>query len=107
MFGRHKLESCTIGQNEKTVFTAEFMTVANTLDLYNIHIIGNYEISTLQGYFEAFFESIIIDYLLPRKTTINSKHRLFQYKTLNNVLHLNNFFFFSNSEKLNPLFVVF
>ena len=99
MFGRHKLESCTIGQNEETVFTAEFMTVANTLDLYNIHIIGNYEKSMLQGYFEAFFESIIIDYLLPRKTTINLKHRLIQYKTLNNVLHLNIYIYFFQIQK--------
>ena len=47
----------------------------------------------LQGYFEAFFESSTIDwkdiYLLPRKTTINTKHRSLQCKILNNVLYLN------------------
>ena len=62
-----------------------------------------------QGYFDAFFESSTIDwkntYLLPRRTTINTKHHSFQYKVLNNVLYLKNFF--SYSEKLNPHFVCF
>ena len=31
VFGKHKLRSSTIGKNGKTVFTAELLTVANTL----------------------------------------------------------------------------
>ena len=50
-----------------------------------------------QGCFEAFFESSTIYwkdiYLLPHKTTINTKHRSFQYKILNNVLYLNKLLF--------------
>ena len=47
-------------------------------------------------YFEAFFESSAIDwkgiYQLLRTTTINTEHRSFQYKMLNNVLYLNKVF---------------
>ena len=54
---------------------------------YNILILCNYKKPTLQGYFEAFFESSTIDwkdiYLLARKTAMNTKHGSFQYKILN------------------------
>ena len=62
----------------------------NSKKLY-ILILGYYKKPTSQGYFEAFFESSTIDwkyiYLLPRKTAINTKHRSFRYKILNNVLY--------------------
>ena len=63
----------------------------------NYVILRNHKKSTSQGYFEAFFESSTIDwkyiYLLPRKTAINTKHRSFQYKILNNVLYPNKLLF--------------
>ena len=68
----------------------------NSKKLY-ILILGYYKKPTSQGYFEAFFESSTIDwkyiYLLPRKTAINTKHRSFQYKILNNVLYPNKLLF--------------
>ena len=66
-------------------------------ELYNIFILWNYKKPTLQGYFEASFQSSAIDwkdiYLLPHKTTTNTKHRSFQCKILNNVLYLNKLLF--------------
>ena len=53
----------------------------NSKELFNILILGIYEKPTSQGYFESFFECSTFDwkdiYLLPRKTTINTKHRSF------------------------------
>ena len=68
-----------------------FRSKPNSKELYNILILGNYT----QWYFEAFFESSTIDYhyLLPRKTTINTKLCSFQYKTLKNSLYLNKLLF--------------
>ena len=69
----------------------------NSKELYNILILGSHKKSTSQRYFEAFFESSTTDwkviYLLPRKTTIDTKYCSFQYKTLNNVLYLNKLLF--------------
>ena len=69
----------------------------NSKGLYQILILGNYKIPTSQGYFEAFFESSIIDlkdiYLLPCKTTINTKHSSFQHKIVNTALCLNELLF--------------
>ena len=67
----------------------------NSKEFYNILILGKKP--QLQGYFEALFESstiVWIDiYLLPRETTINAKHGLFQCKILNNALYLNKLLF--------------
>ena len=69
----------------------------NSMESCYILILGNYKKPTSQRYFEAFFESSTIDWkdihLLECKTTINTKHRLFQYKILNNVVSLNKFLF--------------
>ena len=67
----------------------------NSKELYNILILGNYENTTSQEYFEVFLESTTIDqkdiYLLPQGTT---KYSSFQYKMLNNVFYLNIYIFF-------------
>ena len=69
----------------------------NSKGLYQILILGNYKILTSQGYFEAFFEFSTIDlkdiYLLPCKTTINTKHSSFQHKIVNTALYLNKLLF--------------
>ena len=53
----------------------------NSKELFNILILGNYKKPTSQGYFESFFDSSTFNwkdiYLLPRKTTINTKHHSF------------------------------
>ena len=36
VFGKHKLGSSTIGQIRKTLFNTEFLTVANTLVMFNL-----------------------------------------------------------------------
>ena len=51
----------------------------NIKELNNILILGNYKKPALQEYFETFSESSTIDcrdiYMLPCKTTINTKYR--------------------------------
>ena len=39
-----------------------FLVKLNSRELYNILILGNYEKTTSQGYFETFFESTSIDW---------------------------------------------
>ena len=62
-------------------------------ELYNILVYASPHKPTSQVYFENLFrdqELIWKDiYLLPRKVTLDSKIRSFQYKILNNVLYLN------------------
>ena len=76
----------------------------NSTELY-IVILGNYKKPTSQGYFEVFFECSTIDwgdiYLLPRSTTINTKHHLFQYKISNYVLFLNKLYLKFKSRRNN------
>ena len=75
----------------------------NSKELYYIFILSNYKKPMSQGYFAAFFKSSTVDwsdiYLLPRKTIINTKHRSFQQKILNNVLYLNKLLFKSGKVK--------
>ena len=103
----NSLNLCGQHRIKKTV--VYFLGKLNRKELYNILILGNYKKPTSQGYFESFFESSTIDwkeiYLLPCKTTINTKHCSCQYKILNNVLFLNKLFW--NSKKLNLHFVLF
>ena len=55
-------------------------------ELYNVQIIRNNEKLTVQSYCNYFFCTANLDlrkiHLLPRKTTINTKIHLFQYKVL-------------------------
>ena len=67
--------------------------------IYRIIISNISSVPTAQNYFEKFtithsdWSSI---YLLPRKITVDSYSRMFQYKILNNILFLNSKLFHSN-----------
>ena len=62
-------------------------------ELYSLSIFLKTEIPTSQKYFMRLFPNLQCDwkdiYLLPRKVTIDTKLRIFQYKLLNNILYLN------------------
>ena len=62
-------------------------------ELYYLSILSRDVKPTSQTYFENLFEPIACDwekiYMLPRKVTIDSQIRSFQYKILNNILYLN------------------
>ena len=63
-------------------------------ELYSLSIFLKTEIPSSQKYFIRLFPSLQCNwkdiYLLPRKVTIDTKLRIFQYKLLNNILYLNN-----------------
>ena len=65
----------------------------NSKELYCIQISLNNSKTRSQLCFENFFQIKDIDwkhiYLLPRRVTVDTNLRIFQYKILNNVLYLN------------------
>ena len=69
----------------------------NSATLYEILIDANNVKPTSQTYFENLFSNFKPDwksiYLLPRRVTLDTNLRMFQYKLLNNVLYLNNMLF--------------
>ena len=73
------------------------MNKLNTATLYKIPIDANKIKPTSQIYFENLFPNFNPDwksiYLLPRRVTLDTNLRMFQYKLLNNVLYLNNMLF--------------
>ena len=73
------------------------MNKLNTATLYKIPIDVNKIKPTSQIYFENLFPNFNPDwksiYLLPRRVTLDTNLRMFQYKLLNNVLYLNNMLF--------------
>ena len=73
------------------------MNKLNSATLYEILIDANNIKPTSQTYFENLFSNFKPDwksiYLLPRRVTLDTNLRMFQYKLLNNVLYLNNMLF--------------
>ena len=69
----------------------------NSSPWYEILIDANKIKPTSQTYFENLFPNFKRDwksiYLLPRRVTLDTNLRMFQYKLLNNVLYLNNMLF--------------
>ena len=69
----------------------------NSATLYEIFIDANNVKPTSQTYFDNLFSNFKPDwksiYLLPRRVTLDTNLRMFQYKLLNNVLYLNNILF--------------
>ena len=69
----------------------------NSATLYQILNDENKIKPTSQTYFENLFPNFKSDwksiYLLPRRVTLDTNLRMFQYKLLNNVLYLNNMLF--------------
>ena len=68
-----------------------------TKELYQLYIDFNSRTPTAQYYFETYFQTTDFDwkniYLMPRRSTIDSYLRIFQYKILNNILYLNKMLF--------------
>ena len=66
---------------------------SNSKELYCLQISLNNSKTRSQLYFEDLFQIKDIDwkhvYLLPRRVTVDTNLRIFQYKILNNVLYLN------------------
>ena len=62
-------------------------------ELYNIQLLPNFLKPTSQAYFENIFAGHVFEwdkiYILPRIVTTDSRIRIFQYKSLHNVLYLN------------------
>ena len=73
------------------------MNKLNSATLYEILIEANKIKPTSQTYFENLFSNFNLDwksiYLLPRRVTLDTNLRMFQYKLLNNVLDLNKMLF--------------
>ena len=71
-----------------------FLNKLNSATLYEIVIDANKIKPAFQTYFENLFSNFKSDwksiYLLPRYVTMDTNFRMFQYKLLNKVLHLNN-----------------
>jgi len=93
----------------------------NSKELYSIQNFCNNSKTTSQKYFESLFQTTL-DWkeicLLPRKVTIDTFTRSFQYKIINNVLYLNKMLFvfkkvisplcsFCKSEDETPLHLFF
>ena len=66
-------------------------------EIYSLLILLRNNIPTSQKYYKKIFTNVDIEwkdiYLLPRKVTIETKLRIFQYKILNNILYLNKHLF--------------
>ena len=76
-------------------------------ELYNISLYSIYEKPTSQSYYEKLLETTNLNwkeiYILPRKVSVDTNLRMFQYKILNNILFLNKLLF--KFEKVrSPLF---
>ena len=96
------------------------MNNLNSATLYEILIEANKIKPTSQTYFENLFSNFNLDwksiYLLPRRVTLDTNLRMFQYKLLNNVLYLNKMLFrfkkvdsplcsYCNEEEKTPLYL--
>ena len=66
-------------------------------ELYSLLIVTRNSIPSSQKYHKDLFTAVDVEwkdiYLLPRKVTIDTKLRIFQYKILNNILYLNKHLF--------------
>ena len=95
LFLSHHLIKCNILLSLKKLNSKELYLNQLTLDFCK---------PTSQIYFEKHFNDCVLDckyiYVLPRSVTSDPYTRYFQYKVLNNVLYLNEkfFFFFGISE---------
>ena len=73
------------------------MSKLNSVTLYETLIEANEIKPTSQTYFQNLFPNFNLDwksiYLLPRRVTLDTNLRMFQYKLLNNVLYLNKMLF--------------
>ena len=69
----------------------------NSVTLYEILIDANNIKPTTQTHFESLFLNFKPDwksiYKLPRRVSLDTNFKMFQYKLLNNVLYLNNMLF--------------
>ena len=74
-------------------------------ELYNLQLILNVEKPTAQTYFEKKIQNRKLEwkdiYTLPRRVTINTNLRIFQYKLLHNILYLNKMLY--KFGKMSPL----
>ena len=90
LFSLHSAESCSPCSLSRGHFLPD-LTVKGT---YKTLIRPLVQQPTAQGSIERILQMNNIDwatvYLLPQKTTIESRMRIFQYKILNNILYLNN-----------------
>ena len=102
LFLSHHLIKCNILLSLKKLNSNELYLNQLTLDFCK---------PTSQIYFEKHFNDCVLDckyiYVLPRSVTSDPYTRYFQYKVLNNVLYLNEkfFFFLVYLKLLNALFV--
>ena len=75
----------------------------NSRELYNMQRILNVECSNI---FREKFQNLELEwediYTLPRRVTINTNLRIFQYKLLHNILYLNEMLF-KFGKKVSPL----
>ena len=73
-----------------TIYSLEKL---NSKELYRMQLLLKYVKPTCQNYHERMFDGYNFDwkliYKLPRIATYDGKIRIFQYKLLNNMLHLN------------------
>ena len=73
------------------------MNKLGSRELYQIQISKKYKKSISQLYYKEYFNNFDFDwksvYLLPRMVTVDTKLRVFQYETLNNILFVNKMLF--------------
>ena len=66
-------------------------------ELYNVSLCSMYEKPTSQSYYEKLLEKSNLNwreiFILPRKVSIDTNFRMFQYKILNNISFLNKLLF--------------
>ena len=78
----------------------------NSRELYNMQLILKVEQTTAQTYFEKKCQNPELEwkdiYTLPRRVTINTNLRIFQYKLLHNILYLNKMLY-KFGKKVSPL----
>ena len=71
-------------------------------ELYSLSIVLKNELPTSQKHFRNIFPNLQVELkeicLLPRKVSIDTNSRIFQYKILNNILHLNKQLFIFNKK---------
>ena len=69
-----------------------YLNKLDSKELYNIQLLANFLKPTSQAYFENIFAGHVFEwdkiYILPRIVFTDSRIRIFQYKTLHNVLYL-------------------
>ena len=94
------------------------LSMCNSKELYSLQVSLNETKTMSQIYFDKLFPNKKIEWkcicLMPRRVTIDTNSRIFQYKILNNVLYLNEKLFkfeivspplcsFCNSENKTPI----